>query len=223
MTTVPVTTEKATIPSTTVTGLEDDITSLEATPDGTDGPTTTASEVTLTPPMAVLTNQSTTTPSSTAGTTEIIKSRPNSGQYIPIEVPLHLQLIVAPEADRIAILPPALASTNRESVHDQEAANRRRPSWRSPSLSHYREDRPWEEEQVDCSPKSSLVAVSVVAVVLQVITLVAFYFFYRMKRSSWTEWSNNSTQTNNKEPVYGIRHSGSVSEVVSSSNQFEMW
>lgn len=221
MTTEPLTTDKQVtiLPSTTITGSEDDMTSLEATPDGTDGSTTTATEVTLTPPMAVSTNQSTTTPAPT-GT---MKSGPKSGQHIPIEVPLQLQLIVAPEADRIAILPPALASTNREPVYDQEAANRRRPSWRSPSLSHYREDRPWEEEQADCSPKSSLVAVSVVAVVLQVITLVAFYFFYRMKRSSWTEWSNNSTQTNNKEPVYGIRHSGSVSEVVSSPSQFEMW
>jgi hypothetical protein len=173
-------------------------------------PTTSAAEVTLIPP-----EDDETVPSSTTQemTTEPMKNKPKaSGQNIPVEVPLQLQLIVAPEADRIAILPSALASTNRENGYDQDLSNRRRPSWRSPS---FNQDLSNDDESVNCSSKSTLVAIAVVAVLLQAATLVAFYVFYRTKRSSWTKCSD-SRKITNTEPVYGIRHSGSVSDVVSS-------
>lgn len=171
-------------------------------------PTTHAAEVTLIPP------EDNEIPSSTTQemTTEPMNKPTKTGQNVPVEVPLQLQLIVAPEADRIAILPSALASTNREG-YDYDASNRRRPSWRSPS---FNQDPSNDDDSLDCSSKSTLVAVSVVAVVLQAATLVAFYVFYRTKQSSWTKCSD-SRKITNTEPVYGIRHSGSVSDVVSNN------
>lgn len=171
--------------------------------------TTTAAEVTLVPPGNDLAVPSETTEEMATESIDHKKPGPN---IIPVEVPLQSQLIVAPEADRIAILPSALASTNRDSGYEQDSSGRRRPSWRSPSFNQY--DETYNDEQTDCSPKSTLVAVAVVAVVLQAITLVAFYIFYRTKQSSWTKYSESRDMTC-KEPVYGIRHSGSVSDVVS--------
>lgn len=222
VTILPLTTE-----TTTANSLVDDITSLEATPgDSETELTTTAGRVASTSSMEFPINQtliSLTTRNPVAD--QPINAGPRAGQHIPIEVPLQLQLIVAPEADRIAIIPPAVPASNRDSSYEVEAANRRRPSWRSPSVSHY-QDR-MSEKLADCNSKSSLVAVSVVAVLLQAATLIVFYFFYRTKRSSWTKWSDN-TQVTSKEPVYGIRHSGSVNDVVSSSSsssssQFDLW
>jgi hypothetical protein len=173
-------------------------------------PTTNAAEVTLIPPE----DNEIKIPSSTTQemTTEPMNKPTKIGQNVPVEVPLQLQLIVAPEADRIAILPSALASTNREG-YDYDASNRRRPSWRSPS---FNQDPSNDDDSLDCSSKSTLVAVSVVAVILQAATLVAFYVFYRTKQSSWTKCSD-SRKITNTEPVYGIRHSGSVSDVVSNN------
>ncbi|XP_046464235.1 uncharacterized protein LOC124210016 isoform X1 [Daphnia pulex] len=169
-------------------------------------PTTNAAEVTLIPPE----DNEIKIPSSTTQemTTEPMNKPTKTGQNVPVEVPLQLQLIVAPEADRIAILPSALASTNREG-YDYDASNRRRPSWRSPS---FNQDPSNDDDSLECSSKSTLVAVSVVAVILQAATLVAFYVFYRTKQSSWTKCSD-SRKITNTEPVYGIRHSGSVSDV----------
>ena len=226
---------------TSVTAVLDEMTSPETILDSTSfDPTAATAETTLIPPnpkdmdptdmdptdmdptdmdptdMATNLTITTTTTTSTT-TTEATKTpepRRKVNQYIPVEVPLHLQLIVAPEADRIAILPPPIASTNRE-YELQEMANRRRPSWRSPSFTQQYQDRT-VEESTECSPKSSLVAVLVVAVILQVATLIAFYFFYRTKRSSWSKWSD-SGKASSTDSVYGIRHSGSVSEVVSLS------
>ena len=211
---------------TSVTAVLDEMTTPETILDSTSfDPTAATAETTLIPPnpkdmdatdMATNLTITTTTTTSTT-TTEATKTpepRRKVNQYIPVEVPLHLQLIVAPEADRIAILPPPIASTNRE-YELQEMANRRRPSWRSPSFTQQYQDRT-VEESTECSPKSSLVAVLVVAVILQVATLIAFYFFYRTKRSSWSKWSD-SGKASSTDSVYGIRHSGSVSEVVSLS------
>ena len=205
---------------TSVTAVLDETTSPETIGDTTSSdPTAATAEVTLIPPTDEAENFTTTTTTTTTSTTttEAAKTpepRRKVNQYIPVEVPLHLQLIVAPEADRIAILPPPIASTNRE-YELQEMANRRRPSWRSPSFTQQYQDRT-VEESTECSPKSSLVAVLVVAVILQVATLIAFYFFYRTKRSSWSKWSD-SGKASSTDSVYGIRHSGSVSEVVSLS------
>ena len=196
---------------TSVTAVLDETTSPETIGDTTSSdPTAATAEVTLIPPTDEAENFTTTTTTTTSTTTTEAAKTPEPrrkvNQYIPVEVPLHLQLIVAPEADRIAILPPP----NRE-YERQEMANRRRPSWRSPSFTEQYQDR-IIEESTECSPKSTLVAVSVVAALLQAATLIFFYFFYRTKRSSWTKWSDKTSST---DPVYGIRHSGSVSEVVS--------
>ncbi|KAI9559609.1 hypothetical protein GHT06_013614 [Daphnia sinensis] len=187
----------------------DEIASIEISTVKMEDPTstTTAAEVTLVPPGNDLAVPSETT----EGIVTESNDRKKSGQtIIPVEVPLQSQLIVAPEADRIAILPSALASTNRDSGYEQDSSGRRRPGWRSPSFNQY--DESSNDEQNDCSPKSTLVAVAVVAVVLQGVTLVAFYVFYRTKQSSWTKYSESRDMTS-KEPVYGIRHSGSVSDV----------
>ena len=172
-------------------------------------PTTSAAEVTLIPPEDDETVPSSTTQEMTTEPMNV--NHKKSELNIPVEVPLQLQLIVAPEADRIAILPSALASTNRENGYDQDSSSRRRPSWRSPS---FNQDLSNDDEVMDCSSKSTLVAIAVVAVLLQAATLVAFYVFYRTKQSSWTKCSD-SRKITNTEPVYGIRHSGSVSDVVS--------
>ena len=202
-------TEISSLVETLVTGKVERNPAPEMPVGSTEGPapTTTAAEVTLIPP------EDNEIPSSTTQemTTEPMNKPTKSGQNIPVEVPLQLQLIVAPEADRIAILPSALASTNREG-YDYDVSNRRRPSWRSPS---FNQDPSNDDESLDCSSKSTLVAVAVVAVILQAATLVAFYVFYRTKQSSWTKCSD-SRKITNTEPVYGIRHSGSVSDVVSS-------
>lgn len=190
----------------------DEIASLETSTGRVEVPpfTTTAAEVTLIPPGNDLTVPSATTEELTTQSSD--KMPKKYGQMIPVEVPLQSQLIVAPEADRIAMLPSALASTNREARYEQDSSGRRRPSWRSPSFNQFEDS--YNDELTDCSPKSTLVAVSVVAVLLQAVTLVTFYIFYRKKQSSWTKYSESRDITS-KEPVYGIRHSGSVSDVVS--------
>ena len=69
-----------------------------------------------------------------------------------------------------------------------------------------------------CSAKSSLAVVCSLAVLLQLGTVAAFYAFYRKKKSSWKKMSNSGENSlNTSEPFYGMRHSGSVSEVVSPS------
>lgn len=124
---------------------------------------------------------------------------------IPIEVPLQVQLIIAPEADRNAAGPsgalppsPVVLQTGRSAAYNDR---------RHPYVSSYEAESP-----PVCTSKATVVAISIVAVLLHVLLLAAFYAFYRTRRARWAKLVGHNGRPGS--PSGGLRHSGSISEVV---------
>lgn len=165
---------------------------------------------------------------------------------IPVEVPLHLQLIVAPEADRKGaglsadtpeLQPAAMPSTSSRfaAYSDLPTKGPPPPYWRPPPSSVSEQQSGTKtlthsnsiisslffsvEPPPVCTSKATVVTISIVAIILHILLSVAFYVFYRSKRANWAKISGNDVMSiDSSTRPGGLRHSGSISEVVSACN-----
>ena len=132
---------------------------------------------------------------------ETLAMTPDPSAVIPVEIPLHLSLIVAPETGPAA-RPSRLT----------EPPPLRQQDWRPPSLVAYRDDE-LSQSQLVCTAKATVIAVTVVAVLLQMILIAGFVVFYRFKRSAWLKWSSAASTEPPTPSSGGLYPSGSVSDV----------
>jgi len=155
----------------------DDVTVDDVTSDGVTDQATEVAEISVKLITAPIGEEFSTTPTTSS-----------RHRTIPIEVPVHLQLIVG--SDDVSSNPPPStpASTptkrpDRQRFFTQPTIPFRRPNnWYFPSTAAAREE---HRDESACSATSVIIAVSTVAVLVQVIVVISFAVFYRSKRTAW--------------------------------------